>query len=232
MARKGRSLKFPPATSVAAADVTAVLTKLRRFYDIGRASLKKYSRHFPPGAATKEGQEYGLNPELLRKARVFADPERGYTPGELNELCRQCERGGYALGHVHIISLLPVPKEKRKAYQRQAIKWRWSCRKLVAQIRRDNPKRESPGRKPSKIADATDALVRVSKMCRSWRGFYEQLVEPPSGEADAATQPVIEALPESLKHALAKTNGQMKRLDAAARDELDRAQRKSPKRKR
>lgn len=76
--------------------INEAIREIRDFYDLGRQVEPK--RH--PGEsygqrlAEYDAQKRGTTADNIRKAREFADPDQGYTPKELSELCKLIRRRG------------------------------------------------------------------------------------------------------------------------------------------
>src|SRR5262249_52644241 len=124
--------------------VAAAVNAIRDFHALG-GELPKKETHggaYAKGTMADEARTRRTNPDTLRKARQFADPAAGYTPQELNDLCRLIRRvqreqddGLAVLGKSHVLRLLTVrPKARRGALQRQAVGEGWSCHELERQI--------------------------------------------------------------------------------------------------
>jgi hypothetical protein len=170
--------------------VEASLKGIYKFYDQGTESLQD-----GPGRMTYGGmnavKKRGESPELLRKARVFADPEVGYTRRELDRLIRDARQAEYALSYSHIIRLLSVPKgRKRNDLEQQAIAGRWKRDRLDAQIRQKfGQRRVSAGRRARKPDDAGEALVLITKLCQKWTGLMRQVM--PAGKPAFRLSPAV-----------------------------------------
>jgi hypothetical protein len=79
-----------------------MLDRLEAFHATGRRSLEEG----PTARYRKvadEAKERGLHPEMLRKARRFADT---YSDRNLRSLVARCRQGGHVLGLSHVIRLM------------------------------------------------------------------------------------------------------------------------------
>jgi hypothetical protein len=94
------------------------LQQLRAFHQRGLTSVKEHPRNGNVyGVISASAAKAGDSGELLRKARIFADKDSGYSRMEFEQLLNTCNRAGHALGLSHIVRLLSVPKAlgKRQA---------------------------------------------------------------------------------------------------------------------
>jgi len=158
--------------------VRRTIQEVRRFHALGRKSLGKYPFPMPLKTRPVEAESRGLSPEILRRARRFADPERGYTERELDELFELCRKSESPLGLSHIYLLLNVPKAKRPGLQSQAVGQRWTRERLRLEIRRLLPRHSQGGRRPQQPASSADALQQIVDMCSRWRRWNEVLARP------------------------------------------------------
>jgi hypothetical protein len=180
--------------STQARQVAAAVRAVRDLYTVGRQSLAARPGRGPYGerAAEDEARRAGLHPDTLRKARAFADPVTGgYTPGELDELCRAVRVSwetftarGARFGRTHVLRLLGVPKAggRRAAVQRAMFACGWSTAELEAAIaRRQRRRREAEGRRraggrrPGVGDDRRGLLARLGVLCESWRRLADEL---------------------------------------------------------
>ena len=81
-------------TTPAGVALRECVEQIRRWYQIGRESLKNRPGSAPPGSGVfeDEARRLGIGVGALRKLRQFADPKCGYTPKMLDSLCDQCLR--------------------------------------------------------------------------------------------------------------------------------------------
>src|SRR5438876_170721 len=99
----------------ASAKVNKAIQRIRRFYEIGKKSLRKRPgrSRYRKDDAQREADDVPMNVDLLRKARQFADPTDGYSAKEVDQLCELCIKHGHPLRRSHILRLLTVPKKAR-----------------------------------------------------------------------------------------------------------------------
>jgi len=167
------------------------LEQVRKFHGQGLASLGRFPDRVGYGSM-KAVVERGQKPEMLRKARQFANPDTGYSPGELDALVTRCEAKVYPLGISHVIRLLSIPKNggQRKALEQKAIAGRWSRRRLDIEVRKViGPQRAFAGRPCRKPENKDDALVMIAQVCRRWEGLMHVLM--PDGKSELALPAVV-----------------------------------------
>lgn len=185
--------------------VQKAIQAIRGYYAVGQKSLDEHPGRMAHGGMDAEAAEYGLNPETLRKARVFADPTDGYTPKQLDRLCELCKKHDFAMGVSFIPLLLSVPKKDRAAMQRQLIKEGWSRARLNREIKARFGKRRDAGRKPTPVNDVTDAFVRLSQFCGQWHSLCDALREEPADGVEA----VWAELPRAVQRAIGSVDEAM-----------------------
>ena len=217
MAKAAASSQSPPSK------VKDSLKRVRAFHALGTKSLKGRS-----GAAkhheqeiNREAKELGINPDTLRKARHFADPDRGYSKDELDQLCEACEQAEYAIGTTRIIRLLSIPsKQRRKALQGQAIKRRWSKRDLNREISKKHSPRKLGGRRKQIPTNVSDFLTDLLGKTESWRRWYAELNRVPvAGKRKVAILEGLE-LPVELTRRIVQVSRTMARLHDQVTEEL------------
>lgn len=159
------------------------IQQIREFYALGCRSLKArpLKAKYREREIDTEAERIGINPDTLRKARQFADPEQGYTRSELADLCRELRRipgdeREAAIARSHVIRLLTVKnKRQRRALQRRAIAAGWSLGQLDAAIAAHFGTRRAGGRRAYVPTDLDHALGRMERMCERWRRWYREL---------------------------------------------------------
>src|SRR5213078_635105 len=99
------------------------ISSVRRFYDCGCQSRAQFPDRMKYSAMPGEARRFNLNPEMLRKARLFAS---SYTPAEAEKLCAMARENQFPLGVSAIVRLVTIPRQQRAAFQRELIENRWS----------------------------------------------------------------------------------------------------------
>jgi hypothetical protein len=198
-----------------------VVGRLREFHRIGRRSLEREPGKGTRGTVARHAAEYRLNPDTMLKARKFADPVSGYSPAELEELCRACK--GRNFGVTYVIRLLSVPKDggQRAALQRAVLENDWSTSRLDAEIARRFGRRGRGGRLPSaakSLADPTRLLVHLETHCETWRRLASRLSPAPGGAGGRASEA---ALPPAVRRRYREAVEAVALLQAALRRALD-----------
>ncbi len=173
--------------------VEEAIKEIRAFYSLGKELRRAnprgrgFDRHFISAEALRQK----TNEDRLRKARAFADRVAGYSRNELSELCRlirevqpdQDDRLGI-FGPALIMRLLSVPKNDRRALQKQAVEGGWTFSRLDREIaRRYGPRREG-GRRPRILGDMAGFLAQVESMCLQWFRWREELSREPQKDEE------------------------------------------------
>ena len=184
------------------------------FYEAGHRSLKDYPERMAYGVLKKftDNGQIG-QAEQQRKARAFAHPKSGYTKAEMQSLISRCEREGFAIGLSHIIRLLSIPKgADRTALQNAAIDGHWSPRRLDAEIRRSQGKKQKPGvgRRTRPPADTNEALYRLSRQCEQWRRLSSVLL-PVEKTASKLLPQALSGSLHAVSHQIAEFSSQVDR---------------------
>jgi predicted nuclease of restriction endonuclease-like (RecB) superfamily len=160
------------------------IKRIRDFYYIGKASLRKC-----PGRAQhaehqldEEAEQLKMNPFTLRKARQFADVDRGYSGDDIEELCRQIEKQGSApgqttFGRTHIVRLIGVPKSKRLELQQLAITNGWSTSQLSSQITMRFGRRRLGGRRIKIPKNLHGVYAQIEGLCGRWQRWSIELAK-------------------------------------------------------
>lgn len=192
--------------------VAAAVKAVRAFHELSRSLPAKEPHRdgYGQGTVATEAEKHGLNPDTVRKARQFADPEHGYTVAEVNALCRsirgvQNELDGAVFGRTHLIRLLSVPKKERGKVQQSAIENGWSTAELEAHIATRFGSRRDGGRKRRVPADVFGVLVQVESLCESWRRWAEAVVGDDRDAPQRNARKRVELPTELLESVLAAT---------------------------
>lgn len=200
------------------AEKTAVLNSLaevRRYHALGIDSLAQVSDG-AYGMMADEARRLSLPQEYLRKARQFASQ---YDAAALNDLCRQCQDGGYAIGWSRVILLLSVAPRHRRAVVRDAVASRWTRQQLAAEIRRRFGRRAKSGAgRPTKLgSDATPdaAYVKGAELCAKF-GSFMTAMRRPEGERE----PLLATLPPSTRACLLRAEKMMGALQRALTEKV------------
>ena len=211
--------------------VQAAITNIREFYAVGKKlpTLTSHRATYGKGIIDGEAERIGMNEDTVRKARHFADPERGYTREELNNLCRLIatqkdqDEDCAVFSKTHIIRLLSIrPRAIRTKLQRQAIKEGWSIDDLDAQISKRFGTRGDGGKRRKIPSSAVDLLAQLENMCESWRRWHTQVFgEEVKGVSE---HPALDDLPEELVALLTATGKKLHLLQQRVISELAKKQ--------
>ncbi len=159
------------------AKVAAAVKGIREFYEIGRSvpAQRPHREVYGEGIIQEEALRRGMNPDTVGKARQFADRANGYTPAEVNELCRLIrdtqtgqDESLAVFSRTHVIRLLTVPKRLRSGIQKEAVTKGWSTAELERKIATLFGTRAAGGRRRRVPKDVLGKLVQVEGMCETW----------------------------------------------------------------
>lgn len=212
--------------------VQAAIESIREFYEIGSKlpSRETHADVYGKGIIDAEAKRIGLNPDTLRKARHFADPVKGYTREELDDLCQLIDQvqsdqdeQSAVFGRTHLIRLLSVkPKHRRAAIQRKAIQKKWSFAELEREIARCFGTRRAGGRRRRIPADIAGLLTQLEKMCESWRRWLEEVLgNPVNGKLE---HPAVEDVPKEIVTLIVAVKKNLHSLQEKAIGELAKKQ--------
>jgi hypothetical protein len=212
--------------------VAEAVRKIRAFYTLGRAIPRKQPHRdaYNQRVVEAEAERLGTNTDYVRKARQFADPIEGYTPQELNELCRlikavqltQDDRKA-VFGTSHLLRLLTVrPRRRRAALQRRAIEGGWSVSELKLHIAKSFGTRRDGGRRRRIPSDRTALLAQLERMAEEWRRWQAELSREPG--PGAAGHVLLADLTEEMQKRIAAASAAVLRLQRAVVEELAQVQ--------
>src|SRR5262245_45819991 len=111
-----------------------------------------------------------MNIDTLQKARRFVTE---YDDRALNKLCRRIEGGGAAIRFSHIIVLLSAPPPSRPGLLGRAVRGRWTCAQLQADVRARFGRRHQGGRSLDLPEDEAGRLVLLDRLCVRWRSWHK-----------------------------------------------------------
>lgn len=196
-------------------------------YARGAALRKKYDKlptRYNAGfvAAELERDRRYTNADVLRKAMVLADPDRGYTQAEVAELKARVRAAGdnfttpnVRFGVTHLLRLLAVPKargERAKLLDR-CLENGWSTAELEAEIRKRRLHRgRSGGRRPRVGRTASDVLAHLALVCDSWGRLARELERRAD---ESGRQAGLDALPSEVAAAFRKAAAAVTKLHEA-----------------
>jgi hypothetical protein len=196
--------------------IAQAIETIREFHKLGLSELQ-----VRPGRATDMDREVkfrafalGMNEDVYRKARQFADPERGYTAEELEILFKDFQRHRSCLTRTHILRLMAVPEKRfRRTMVNRALKEGWSVHRLQAEIVGRYGRRRAGGRRPRIATEPRQLLVQLDMFCHRWNRWCEVLDCSPgrAGEAGSAR------LPEDVQARVREVSRAVRRLEAELR---------------
>lgn len=154
------------------AKVRTAIRQLQAVYQAGQTILERC----PPGRwklINREAARRRIHPETARTMRRFASR---YTPGQVDELCRLCERHGRIIGLTHVNKFAIVtPLPARRKFQARAIAEAWSLAQVEVELRRLRGKTRGTGRKPRMPSSVDEACVWLESMGDRWARWIDHL---------------------------------------------------------
>ena len=157
-------------------------------------------------ALNKLAEESSLTKHQTWVFRRFADSDTGYTLQELQELLGLCRKHRYKLPTSFIELLIRVPRTRRRQFERQLVKNRWSFQEAKHKVHDLAGKRRSGGRRHTLPADREGRLRRIEEACASWQRLTEDLLAARNGAA----------LTPAVRQRLRKATAEVSRLLQAA----------------
>lgn len=209
--------------------VAAAVKAIRDFYALGRSLPRKQAHKdaYDQGTVDAEAKKRGINPDTVRKARQFADPTGGYTPAEVNDLCRLISKvqpgqddGDAVFGRTHVIRLLSVPKHRRAGLQEAAIRGGRSTGELEARIAAKYGSRRDGGRKRRLPSDALGLLAQAERLCESWRRWVALVTPDPELPEGKSKAPSLDDLPPRIRRLVREADAAVAKLHETATEEL------------
>lgn len=201
-----------------------ILAKLRKEYAAAaepevwkavEALLKKHQQgldllaDYPIGqtygskAIKTVADEWGINEDTLRKMRVFADEEKGYSHRELDELCAECLAYDRPLGFSFIVKFLTITEKwERARFQRETIRNGWSLIRVKHELVARYGRRRRGGKRPAIPKTVNELLADLDTKCIGWKRLIDVL-DPDSDPVTSGLQ--LQDLPEEVQRKLDRT---------------------------
>jgi hypothetical protein len=143
--------------------VETAIKKIEAAYRLGLKSIEKHGESLQSkrnGIIPAFATEKGLRRDTVERARQFA---RVFTKTDLRQICRECRKHNFPLGVTLIYRVLPLrDADRRMQLLRQAIRKRWTQRRMIAEIHTRTGAKTRSGRPralPKNSAEACLAIV-------------------------------------------------------------------------
>lgn len=217
MAKKRKKKSRSPAPKVEES-----IQAIRADHKAGSGVLARIGRRASDKVLRAEAESLGLkNVDTVRKLRQFADPEKGYTLEELDELCEVCRKHGHELGRSFVFKFLSIPREngQRAKFQREAIRNKWSRAEVDNAICARFGRRRHGGKTPMVAGSVDGVLVQADSVCLQFR----RLVQTLRDRDDAETSPSLRDLPVDVRSILEVADVFMERMQDLLAKELNRS---------
>ncbi len=195
-------------------EVKHSIVMLREFYRHGKRA--PVGRNHGQNKIAAAAEKIGVNEDTLRKARVFANPEVGYTRVELNELIDQLKSHTYSgkrwrFGRTHMIRLISVrDRAGRKSLQDEVIDRELTCSQLDRVIRQRYGSRKRAGRHRFLPRERAELLSEIDHECDSWHRWWQTLTRIEEGTTRLAQ------LPKAVQTKLRETAAGIEKLQKSA----------------
>jgi len=150
-----------------------MIANIRQFYQLGRRANELVAK------TAEFARSVGKNARTMTAARRFADPDRGYTPDELEDLCQLRRPNGLPLHWGHVQQLITVPTKRiRRRLEREAAKEAWTSAELAVAVRQAiGRRRPAHGRPMKRPATPGAGLLQLLADSSLWRRRCEVAVE-------------------------------------------------------
>lgn len=187
-----------------AEEVAEACRALRAAHKTGLQILEKYgeSAQYGKNELAGEAKRLGINEDLVRKIRQFANPKIGYTPGELDRLVKLCEKNRRALGITTVCKLVTVAKAdgQREAFEEEVIVNRWTLKRVENELFQRLGRRRKGGRRRAVSDTELGLLSQIDGLCDSWERWYAQ-VKSETENAESQAKP-LDCLTQAVKNKL------------------------------
>jgi hypothetical protein len=204
-------------------DVDQAIREIRAYHAQGRKSLREQPERGSWGAGeiNAQAKKLGWNPDKLRSARQFADPENGYSGERLDELFRLLREHRPVFGVSHAGRLASVPMPLREEIQRECVEGNWSVAELGKAIKKRLGRRRHGGRRRRVSREAADVLVQLEEMTDTWRRWFRRAAD---GEDD---RPILDGLPARVREKVREVDAAMSGLRDAVTARLEALRKKA-----
>jgi len=177
--------------------------QLRAYHALG-GLIERFCQGQQKGAMERIAPEVGKsNPGSVYPIRHFA---QRYTKGELEELCRHAD----SISFGHVVRLLPLEKNRRRAFSQKIVDEGWGVRKLQNALKPSHLSNDKAVRGKRIPQDTTEAALWLAREAQHWtaasRLVREKLDEAGSTEERKLAKhagDIVPALKELLKEARA-----------------------------
>lgn len=182
--------------------VQEAVARLRSYYRMGQEALREWR----PGPRQRlrtlrtMASRQSVSDDQVRTALRLVDPDRGYTPKELDDLCRRigsaANREGIPIGVAHVIKLMSFPRGRQRArMERLVLEQGWNIRRLAVEIAGSHGARKSGGRRPHVAVSPEGVMAQLTGLGTRWRRYVEALTRC----ADARANVSLDDLPSRVR---------------------------------
>lgn len=130
-------------------EVEATIKAIEEAYSLGKILMEQSPEGIIRGFTASLAAKYGISEENIRKFRVLANEERGFTHAELDEQFKEFRLKGRCLSLSHFIRSLAITKKSaRKKALKLALEKDMSSNGFQEFITSKQPNTRGAGRKP------------------------------------------------------------------------------------
>jgi hypothetical protein len=129
--------------------VEATIKEIEEAYSLGKTLIEESPEELTHGFTASLAAKYGISEEKIRKLRVLANEDRGFSRAELDEQFNEFRLTGKCLSLSHFIRSLAINKKlaRKKALQ-LALEKEMSSHAFQEFITSKQPNSRGAGRKP------------------------------------------------------------------------------------
>ena len=199
-----------------AADNRQVKESIRRLKETyAKAKKSRAELKSSKGTVTLDEQaaKYKTNHDYIAQMSRFADPKRGFTAGELQQLCRWAAAYGRTVGFPFVIRVMTIhDKHERMRFLEKVFRNGTSLREVNALLMQRYGRRGQGGRHPRSLGNLSELLLGIERLTNSWNRLYEFLRADDGTDASRSRQVSWSDLPSNLQEMLLDVVLPMERL--------------------
>lgn len=164
-------------------------------FNLGLQLIKETGESKSKGLTKKLATRHTIHEEMVRKFRVLADTNRGFSREEMDEQFRQFRMKGRSLDLSHFIRSLAVPRGSvRNSILRKALARNLSSHQLQSLIASRQPNQKRAGRKPKVMVSDNFDMV-LGRLVWSWARILSANLE-----VNKISNPQLEDTVKKMQH--------------------------------
>jgi hypothetical protein len=190
--------------------------QLRQMHAEGRQIRDRLDGLTKPGKTVstirRAARDLSINLDYAWKSLRFADPARGFSEAELEQLCKWVRRYRRIVGRAMIGKLLTVPKRSRMTFAERMLREGWSLSELDAELARRYGRRKQGGRRPKMLENLKATLIGLDAKCLSWSRLADYLHQPRDTDPPGQRLVHLEDLPDDVRRSIVKVDRAIREL--------------------